>query len=72
MTLPKRVRHMMNLRDTRRESHRLAGAAIRKVIRDPTTGAELGELDRERLLDSLREMAERHEHFAVNGKRTKW
>jgi hypothetical protein len=68
----KRIRHTMNLRDTRRESHRLAGLAIRKVIRDPATGAELEELDRERLLDSLREMAERHEHFSVKGERTKW
>jgi hypothetical protein len=72
MTQPKRIRRTMNLRDTRRESHRLAGLAIRGVLYDPATGAELEELDRERLLDSLREMVERHEHFAVKGERTKW
>lgn len=62
----------MNLRDTRREAHRLAGVAVRKVIRDPETGAGLDELDRERLLDCLHEMAERHEHFSIKGERRRW
>lgn len=62
----------MNLRDTRREAHRLAGVAVRRVIWDAATGAELDELDRERLLDCLREMAGRHEHFAVKGERRRW
>lgn len=64
----------MNLRDTRRMAHKLAGAAVRRVMGDPAAMAVAApdEWDRERLLDSLREMAERHEHFAVEGKRRRW